>query len=114
MSIKYELRNQYINTFIRALGLKKELVLVFQVIFLAIYYWINEDTYMFPMTILMTQLSGIISNDLLFSKFILNEIYSYWYLWIAMIFTSSILIYISNYVTSVLLLRDSYRRANEK
>ncbi|GLB32872.1 hypothetical protein LAD12857_47950 [Lacrimispora amygdalina] len=102
-----------INTVMRAFYLKKELVLVFEVIFLALYFALNEDSYMFPMTILMTQLSGIISNDILYSKFILGEIEGYWLLWIGMIVTSSIAIYISNYLTSILLSRDSYRRINE-
>lgn len=74
----------------------------------------NDDSYIFPITILFKKLSGVLSNDILYAKFILDEIEGYWLLWIGMVISSSIIIYISNYLTCILLSRDSYRRKNEK
>lgn len=98
----------------RAFYLKRELIIAFEILFLILYFLMNEDSHLFPITILMTQLSGVLSNDILYSKFLLNEIIGYALLWIAMIFFSIIIVYLSNCVTSILLTRDSYGRKNEK
>ncbi|NLL68205.1 MAG: hypothetical protein GX236_11000 [Clostridiaceae bacterium] len=103
-----------INTIMRAFYLKRELIIAFEILFLILYFLMNEDSHLFPITILMTQLSGVLSNDILYSKFLLNEIIGYALLWIAMIFFSIIIVYLSNCVTSILLTRDSYGRKNEK
>ncbi|MDE6251074.1 MAG: hypothetical protein K2M78_00305 [Lachnospiraceae bacterium] len=103
-----------INTIMIAFYLRKELVIVFEVAFFCMYFIVNKDSYIFPITILITQLSGIISNDILYTKFIVSEIGSYWGLWIGMIIVGIIIMYISNFMNSILMSRDSYGRINEK
>ncbi len=103
-----------LNAVVRVLKLKKEIILVFEVIFLGLYLFIDKDSYFFPITIIMTQISGVISNDILFSQFYLKEIMEYWIFWISIILISCGIIYISNCFTTIILSKDSYRRINEK
>lgn len=104
----------FINIVMQALNLKKELMLVFQIIFFLLYFWIDSDSYLFPITIVMTQISGVISNDIIYSQYTLKEIGSYWLLWVIMVVLSIVIVYVSTQITSLVLLRDTYRRKDEK
>lgn len=103
-----------INTIVRAFYLRREIIIVFEIAFLLLYFTWNSDSYIFPITILMTQLSGVLTDDILYSKFMPSEVAEYWGLWLGIVIVSAVVIFISNRVTSLLLSRDTYGRKNEK
>ena len=82
-------------------GLKKEIVAIFEVVFIWLCFYMKEDSYVFPITIYKTQLEGIFMNDLLYSKFMLSEILGYAPLWAALVFLFFLTIKLSNEIISV-------------
>lgn len=103
------------NLLIQVLGIKKEFILVFEMLMFISYNIFNHDNYLFPITIIMTQLSGVFLNDLLYASFKMNEILSYWPVWILLIFLCVMINHITRFLMEIIQTYDNYgRRENEE
>ena len=97
------------NIIIQFFGINRELIFIFEIIMFVAYNVFNSDNYFFPITILMTQLSGVFVNDIMYSSFIFEEVIGYWGLWITMILMNILIIAVSTYVMNIIQTLDGYK-----
>lgn len=90
------------NLIIQFFGINRELIFIFEIVMFVAYNLFYSDNYLFPITILMTQLSGVFVNDILYSTFKLEEVLGYWELWLIMILMYILIIIVSTYLMNII------------
>lgn len=104
-----------VNTLMQGLHIHRELIFLFEIGIFGAYYIFNNDSYLFPITIIMTQLSGIFENDILYAKVTTDEVLSYLPLWLSLLVFCILMICASNFLINIILASDTYKRLlNEK
>jgi hypothetical protein len=91
-----------VNVIMQFYGFKRELVFIFEVIMFISYNVFNSDNYFFPITILMTQVEGVFTNDIFYCFFVTKEVMGYLPLWIMMTIISMFVIISSLYITIII------------